>query len=71
MKTNEFYSKYANTPINKRLIKLNFIGMNMTLHEIYERLHELEKQIRPQQCEIEKLLMEADFGFSKLNKGKL
>jgi len=47
MKLHEFYQKYANVPLAKRLIPINFIEFGtLTLHDIYNHLNKLEKQKR-------------------------
>jgi len=66
MKLNEFYSKYANTSLKERSIKLE--GSSKTLQQIYERLREIGDKIRPSRIEEEKLLKEAEWGFIKLEE---
>lgn len=48
MKDEEFYKKYANTPIGDRFIRLNFIEYgNMTLADLYQEFEKLGNEIRP------------------------
>lgn len=70
MKIHEFFSKYANTPLSKRFVPLNFNeGGMQTLHDIYEELNSLEKSIQPTVIREEELLRRAEKGFENLEKG--
>lgn len=56
MKIEEFYAKYANTSLDKRLIILNFAESGtMTLAEIYKHVDNLEdyrRTIKSQQDQL-------------------
>lgn len=67
MLLNEFFGKYANTPLADRFVKLNVNGLNLTLHQIYLRLQELDNQMRPVKIQIDELLEEAE-NYYKLKK---
>lgn len=57
MKTNEFFAKYANTPMNLRFTPISFKdGGDTTLNDVYNRISKLEDQMRPMRIEEEKLL---------------
>lgn len=57
MKVHEFFHKYANSPLQKRFITLNFNEWGMTtLSTVYKRLTELEDKIRPMRIEEDELL---------------
>jgi len=66
MKLSEFYSKYANTSLKERSVKLE--GSSKTPQQIYKRLREIGDKIRPLRIEEEKLLREAEWGFMKLEE---
>lgn len=60
MKDHEFYSKYANTPLGKRLELLSndytspLLGM--TLNNVYQEIKKIDDKIRPDIIRKEKLL---------------
>lgn len=51
LKLNEFFARFANTPLEKRFNKLTFDAaspiQDMNLLQIYEALEFLESEIRP------------------------
>ena len=70
MKLNEFYSKYANTPIEQRLVSLNIIqhGYGFSLANIYAQLNDLNTTIQELQIEQANLLELAEEGYKNLEK---
>jgi hypothetical protein len=57
MKVEQFFAKYANTPLKKRFKTLDIYKNGlMTLDSYYFRLKELEDLMRPLRIEEEKLL---------------
>ena len=66
MKTEEFYRKYANLPLDLRFIPISFKeGGKTTLSDCYKRINELESQMNPLRSEEEKLLNLAELVLSK------
>ena len=61
MKTYEFYRKYANTPLTKRLVVLSMKEFgDMTLSDFHTRIHEIEEVIRPWQIKLDKYLTDIE-----------
>jgi hypothetical protein len=59
MKVHEFYGKYANVPLDKRFVVLDFNKLGtMNLHDIYQRINLYEETMRPMRIK-EKELLEA------------
>lgn len=57
MQTHEFFDKYANTPMDKRFVILDFNKTGtMTLHDVYERIKIAEDIMRPHRIEVDDLL---------------
>jgi len=69
MKDNEFYSEYANTPIQHRFKVIDFgkYGL-MTLNGLYERVHAIDDKIRPDVIEKDDLIETAEWFFRELKK---
>lgn len=63
MQTEEFFKRYANTPIEQRAIPLDFASSGMmTLDEIYKQVCNLEDYLRPIRMQQQNLMdMAADF----------
>ena len=73
MKKEEFYKKYANTPIGNRYEAINIIKYGLlTLAGIYKRIKEIDDELRPTEIERQKLLNIAEdyYYFIKKNRGK-
>lgn len=61
MPTNEFFSKYANTPLKDRFTVLNFTELgDMTLASLYKEVQRLEDEMRPLRIEQDKLIRAAE-----------
>ncbi len=57
MKKHEFYSQYANLPLEKRFIFLDFAKHNtLTMLGVYQQIHDLERQLKPLQNRQDELL---------------
>lgn len=57
MERHNFFAQFANTPIARRFIPLNFQESGMdTLQSIYSRVHELTDKIRNDEIEIQHLI---------------
>ena len=64
MKTNEFYKRYANTPLEKRYKIISIQkGEELTLNDVYHELIRIEKEIRPNLIRQGELLSLADLVF--------
>lgn len=64
MKTNEFYSRYANTPLDKRGEIIRLLDDEFTtLDDIYRELIEIDDKIRPDIIRQQELLSLADLVF--------
>ena len=64
MKEEEFYRKYANTPLGKRYDIISFEKSGkMTINDVYVQMIKLGDQIRPLNIEQEELLKLADIFF--------
>jgi hypothetical protein len=68
MKTDEFYRKYANTPIANRLISLNMKGDS--LESLYREIDRLQNEMRPRMIYQQSLIDEAEKGFKALKAAK-
>lgn len=67
MKEHEFFKKFANLPLGKRMVVLNKIGCSdLTMYEIYKQLHEINDVMRPWILKQESLLSVAEEGFKNL-----
>lgn len=67
MKINEFFAKYANTPLSLRFTPISFReGGDMTLEQVHKRVKELEDQMRPMRIEEDKLIKLASIVLEKL-----
>lgn len=71
MKINEFYQKYANTPLEERfgLVNVSEFGL-MSLDMIYGRLKELEEIMSPFVIERDKILSKLDWYYLEKEENK-
>ena len=62
MKVEEFFAKYANTPLKDRFVAVNYqeFGL-MTLHDIYKKLTKIEDKIRPYVIEEDQILRQLEW----------
>ena len=61
MKLHEFFSKFANLPLDRRLIVLDRIKYgNLTFYELYRQMKKLEEKFRPLRMERDNLLKIAE-----------
>jgi hypothetical protein len=66
MQIHEFFSEYANTPIEGRFKLLDFNQAGtLTLQDISNRMHELEDEMRPKRIEQERLMAIAEKYWSR------
>lgn len=64
MKTNEFYQRYYNTPLDKRdNLIITKDGGFTTLTKMYKEIHRIDDKVRPDLIKQEKLLALADLVF--------
>ncbi len=72
MKVNEFFAKYANTPLKHRFVTLNMNKAGMTtLTDVYRELQQIEDKIRPDIIREQQLLELAETYYSmKVTKTK-
>ena len=60
MKKHIFYQKYANTPLGERMSPLTYNHsspiFSMTLHMIYQEIHEIDEKLRNDEIRREELL---------------
>jgi hypothetical protein len=57
MRVNDFFQKYANTPLALRNTPLSFKdGGDTTLNDCYQRIKELENEMLPMRLEQDKLM---------------
>lgn len=60
MELNEFYAKYANTPLGDRFQLIEMSESDpLTLNEIYKRVEELDNEMRPKRIEQDRLINKA------------
>ena len=59
MKLHEFYSKYANVPLDKRFTILHITKL-MVLANFYKKIQKLDDRMRPMRIEMEKLLSDVE-----------
>lgn len=69
MKLEEFYSKYANTPIANRQIKTDEAN-NSTLHWYFSKIEETNVRVSKEQEWLDFLLNKASEAFEKLEAAK-
>ena len=64
VKKEEFYGKYANTPMSKRfeLLSNDYSSslLGMTLHDVYEEVKKIDDKLRSDVIRREKLLIEVE-----------
>ena len=61
MRVEDFFAKYANTKLEKRIVALNIIHLGLqSLNDYYFRLRDLEDAMRPLIIERDKLLEEIE-----------
>lgn len=61
MKVHEFFGQYANIPLDKRGLIINFAKYGpKTMTDVYIELHDLEDTMRPMRIREERLLQMAD-----------
>lgn len=69
MKLEEFYSKYANTPIAFRYQMLNWKELGkMSLTDLYNEVEKIQRKTFDDRLRLEKLLKEADSFWEKTNE---
>jgi len=67
IETHQFYIQYANLPLAKRYIVLNFVDSgSLNMIGAYKRMKELDDIMRPMWLEQRKLLDIAEQGFKNL-----
>lgn len=57
MTVEQFFAKYANTPLNKRFIDIN---NGISLDMIFKRVQKLEETMRPMRIEEDRLIKIAE-----------
>jgi len=71
MKNFEFFRLYANLPMAKRSIPLNFNELGtLTLNDVYRKLEFLDRTMRPFKIEENELLKAVESYLLKLSKEK-
>lgn len=69
MNKEQFYAKYANTPLAKRFIPFNITKYGlMNLHTVHKRISEIDEIIRPYQVTIDELLSRAGWFYLATKK---
>lgn len=61
MKVEQFFARYANTPLIRRFTTINcFKHGLLTLNDVYAQIHALEDKMRPMRIEQDKLIKIAE-----------
>ena len=72
-KLHEFFGEYANLPMDRRLVPLDFAkyGIYTSMSTLYKEIHDLSDEMRPLQIKMDELLHNASYYLDVLKKNPL